>query len=208
MIQAMPDPVLVAHQHMAHLHRQKISDGRLPGPATEDLFADLEGMRALPAIAELVHAGLGNPGEVVSKIRVAQELTRPSLRYAPSHFLGTRCGDAIESDLTWCAIGRVLLYYQTLGLGGSVPELRHLEHRPVPPAGHDIGAHGPFDCAFGRSLRYQCADDVPAVIEVDASVDQLEPTVVAVNRQPLQGLFRGYHERFADRHRLGDDLAM
>src|SRR5581483_8322627 len=208
MIQAMPDPVLVAHQHMAHLHRQKISDGRLPGPAAEDLFADLEGMRALPAIAELVHAGLRNCAEIVSKIRVAQELTWPPLRHAPNHLLGTRGGDAVESDRTWRAIGCVLLYYETLGLGGSVPELRHLQHRPIPPAGHDIGGHGPFDGAFGRSLRYQRAHDVPAVIDVDASVDQLEPPVLAVNREPLQGLFRGHHERFADRHRLGDDLAM
>src|SRR6185437_11545754 len=72
-------------------------------------------------------------------------------------------------------IGRILLYYETLGLGGSIPELRHLQHRPVPPTGHDIGGYSPFDGTLGCALRYQCADDVPAVVEVDAPVDQLEP---------------------------------
>src|SRR6267378_8272537 len=70
---AMPDAVLLLDSHVAHLHRQKVFDHRLPDASLINVRRDLKGLSAKVAILRDVHARLGDSREIELQVTVTKK---------------------------------------------------------------------------------------------------------------------------------------
>src|SRR5438874_1489210 len=85
---AMPDAVLLLYSHVAHLHRQKVFDHRLPDATLINFGRDLKRLGAEVAILRDVHARPDDLRKIELQITVTEKFA-PFGRLARNHLFET-----------------------------------------------------------------------------------------------------------------------
>ena len=171
---AVPDAVLLLHAHVAHLHGEEIFQDGLPDAALVDVRRDPEWLRDGIAEGHLIHAGLVDPGEVELGVFVAKEIA-PDRRPRGKDLMRAAGGlNAQHAHGIRHGVLAIHLDNGELLLRGVVPDLAHVDHRLVLPAGDGVRGDDPVDGVFGGAGRHQRAHHEPAVVPLGAGIQQLQ----------------------------------
>jgi len=200
MTRAVPDAVALVDAHVAHLHRQKIFQGRLPHILIINPFPDAEGLgQPVPVFHTVDPFGL-HPGKVHPEI-VKTQIFTPFLRNLLLHrHLVTRGLIADQGQGNGLLRRAVNLKDRHFLLLGVVPHLAHMHHGIGEEVGQDMGVDQPLDGPFYFSGGDQRTDHIPAVVVIKAAVKELQRFPETGNVHQLVGLLRGDGQLFTRGH--------
>ena len=200
-VDAVPDTVLLLHAHVTHLHREEVVNRGLPGAHREDVVRDPERRCAIVSVADDVHSRPRDLAEVEVQVPVAKKVA-PYLRRLRDDGVHTaRFVDPLDTSDARAVVPRVQLDHRYLALPRMVADLRDLHDRRFTPSRDDVRPDDPLDRSLRRPGGHEGPHDKPAVVVLDAAVEELQVARATLDCQALRFRLRRHGQSWTARKR-------